>query len=606
MWLSTVFFLIVTFIIIYFSYCLSKSKTGQQLNPIPFFEPDVVYTPLDIRNLLANKCKLPYIFLGNEDVERGIPFRLRSTCRSRFDDVVQLNENGIIQMMPGQSKYLRPFNISCYYQEIFDVEMNRPLMNHLGEAHLIDVRNNSNTIVQFQNFAVSCTKRGEVVYFKPFINFPPKGEASPSKKSIAILLLPNLHHKLFMKTMTKSKKLIANNQFSIFKAAFQNEPMMNDNWKAHFGLNKGLNLLKIAKEHNFETFLSGVDEIRRQLKHDFTRDSSVYKNFVKQFYTADDTEETCRHDGKAMIEDDIEIFERYVTSVKQSDSLSLFFVDASILQLYSIDNALYWALQKLNDKKVFQHTDVVIMSYNNSEGENVDQDAANNFLAIRLSDERISNFPESRNKLEINSNRLISNMHVNALLANLITENIGDSIKFSPIQTLLSANSVCSDVDIDSKHCFCTEILPSSQYSENATSEFLEHVEDALTREIQSTPCVKLLNIDKTPTFFRFSDPKKGDFEAVELIAHIERSTDMMKFDVRKTFKYYKFFEGFHEYDAARAIMPDGTNIAINGYSEIACLFLVKILIFQLMRLMTKKKDWMLYGYFITDQQKSH
>lgn len=70
--------------------------------------------------------------------------------------------------------------------------------------------------VPFYNLAVTCKREGIVEFLKPLVNFAmlPTDNLGDS---VSILYLPSVHHKLFMKTMGRTKKFMQEKEFLFAK-----------------------------------------------------------------------------------------------------------------------------------------------------------------------------------------------------------------------------------------------------------------------------------------------------------------------------------------------------------------------------------------------------
>lgn len=238
-------------------------------------KPEFVYSLIDVRKLLTNACKLPYIFFPNEDDEiYGLLEEAKNPVRSdcvlhEMNKNINLSSDGSLLFKSKPSVDSPTDPIKCTYYK------------HSGlSEQSFEIQKDTPVKVPFYNFAFSCVRNGIVEFLKPFVNFAmiPK---HLNGESVAVIFLPSISHKLFMKKMPKSKKLMRENQFRFAQMMTKKEPIPRNDLFLQLGLTETENVFQKAKEHNFTTFFSGPQLIRDLINLDF--DTVDHKNFLSQF-----------------------------------------------------------------------------------------------------------------------------------------------------------------------------------------------------------------------------------------------------------------------------------------------------------------------------------
>ncbi|EGT55210.1 hypothetical protein CAEBREN_32359, partial [Caenorhabditis brenneri] len=326
--------------------------------------------------------------------------------------------------------------------------------------------------VPYYNFAFSCVRNGIVEFLKPFVNFAKIPKNFPGE-SIAVMFLPSINHKLFMKKMPKSKKFMKDNQFDFAQIMSKKEPRPLQDLLLQLGITSEKNVFQIAKEHNFTTFFSGPQQIRDLINVDF--DTTDHRNFISQFLIDD---RLCLKDGRKLVNDQLEKMSAFLTSTSDNKVFSALFLDEYGTPKSSIDSELNEMFVMLNHSKIFENTTLIVTSYD-------------------LSD------------------KLLSSLHFNHMLNELINPNAKD-LTSSPFVVQPTWRN-CVSEGISEYSCICMNMNLSSEYPEKSEKDFIETLRARFTNEVKKRKCVKAFRIEDYNFFYDYSLNTSKEVRGVEL-----------------------------------------------------------------------------------------
>ncbi|CAI5453057.1 unnamed protein product [Caenorhabditis angaria] len=279
MYVATVVFAIVTALIVYMS--LRVIGIGEaQLEVIKSYQlaykPQYtkVYTHRDIVEMMANSCKIPYIFLDSSDVGDYHAYDFKSQCSKKKDELLVIQHmNGQIQLQDTANEFLGTEDFDCYYQKMGD------------EGTLTELTMFTNYTIPFARFEVICKNYDNIIYRKPFQNLALiiGDEEEPWENntcSITTLHIPRMSYKIFSRTFTESNTFMKRN-FLFFKLLFSGEQLgMETEDQANFKLRR------FATENGYRVYENS--------------DFAEYFDFLKENYKENVTDwevEGCFEDG---------------------------------------------------------------------------------------------------------------------------------------------------------------------------------------------------------------------------------------------------------------------------------------------------------------------
>ncbi|CAO4379608.1 unnamed protein product [Caenorhabditis nigoni] len=513
-------------------------------------KPEFVYSLIEIRELLTNACKLPYIFFPNEDDE---VYELLDENRKPVSDCifnelnksVNLTSDGtlIFKSKPNVDSSTDPINGTS--DQSFEVTRDVPVK------------------VPFYNFALSCIRNGIVEFLKPFVNFaliPKQTEG----ESIAVIFLPTMNHKLFMKKMPKSKNFMRNNKFEFAQIMNKKEPKPLNDLLLQLGLNpETQNVFHKAKEHKFTTFFSGPKLIRDLIEPDF--DTTDHQNFIQQFLV---DERSCLKDGRNLLSDQLEKMSAFLTSTSDSKIFSTLFLDDYGPHKSSIDQELSEMFNSLNDSKIFENTTLIVTSYGLSEKDVETENEKNPLFAVRLSEKFMKNYQEKHYFMKMNFNRLLSSLNFDSMLIELIDPNA--VITTSPFKVQPTWRN-CASEGISATSCVCMNMNLKSNYPEESENNFLNQLRARFAKEVKSKKCVRSFVIEDYSFFYDYALNTKKELRGVELtgFANITGFSGEKTLMLKKMFTFKKDFESFQSFDTARVIVAYEVNIGIASMCDL-------------------------------------
>ncbi|KAF1749886.1 hypothetical protein GCK72_016431 [Caenorhabditis remanei] len=502
----------------------------------------------DTRELLANRCKFPFIFLANYDVEDGIyDVDPEDDCEPNdLNKYVNFSTQGVLTFRSKQetNKTLKPIRCTYYKhsgvsERYFDV----------GSKEIVpDVP----VQVPYYNFVFSCKRDGIVEFVKPFVNFAviPKETAG---ESVAIIYLPSMHHMLFMKKMSRTKLIMQQNNFKFAQTMNMKQPKPFLDLLLQLGISSETSVFQKAKKQNFTTFFSGPQQIRDLIDADY--DTTRHRNFISDYLI---DEHLCLEDGRKLLDDQLEKMESFLESTSGSKFFSVMFLDDYGSQRSMIDYDLSEMLIRLNQKNIFEKTTLIFTTYDLSIKEVTDENTKNPLFAIRLSNNLMKSQPTELYFLHLNSYRYLTTSHSYHLIMNLLEPKTSSDL--SPF-TLKSTERTCQSEEVPDSMCLCMKSVPQPEFPEK---KFLEKLQKEFAEEIQKYKCVLSFEVKNSTEFFQYEN-KNGKIIALELSADASVNGKKGKLDLSltKTFVYDSSLNYFRDFDYARILRDHGVNIAI-------------------------------------------
>ncbi|CAL2045014.1 unnamed protein product [Caenorhabditis brenneri] len=523
-------------------------------------KPEFVYSLIEIRQLLANSCKLPYIFFPNEDDEvYGLTDEnpkkhiVRNDCIfNELNKNINFTSDGTLTFRSNPSVDSLTDPIKCTYykhsglsEQPFEIEKDTPVK------------------VPYYNFAFSCVRNGIVEFLKPFVNFAKIPKNFPGE-SIAVMFLPSINHKLFMKKMPKSKKFMKDNQFDFAQIMSKKEPRPLQDLLLQLGVTSEKNVFQIAKEHNFTTFFSGPQQIRDLIDVDF--DTTDHRNFISQFLIDD---RLCLKDGRKLVNDQLEKMSAFLTSTSDNKVFSALFLDEYGTPKSSIDSELSEMFVMLNYSKIFENTTLIVTSYDLSDKDVSHENDKYPLFAVRFSDKFMTAYKDKLYFLRMNFHRLLSSLHFNHMLNELINPN-AEGLTSSPFVVQPTWRN-CVSEGISEYSCICMNMNLSSEYPDKSEKDFIETLRARFTSEVKKRKCVKAFRIEDYNFFYDYSLNTSKEVRGVELTGFVDikglsgEKTMMLK----KMFTFKKNFESFQSFDTARVIVGHEVNIGIASMCDL-------------------------------------
>ncbi|CAI2354392.1 unnamed protein product [Caenorhabditis sp. 36 PRJEB53466] len=549
MWPTTIIFMVLALLIIAFTIVMSHFA---KFNPLEHavYKPEFAYSVQDTRELLTNACKLPYIFLSNDDVADGRD-DFRNDCMPKsLSKYINFSSNGVLTLKLKQkmgAMEQRKIVFGCSYYK------------HSGVSNIsFEIEDGKPLKVPFYNFAVTCKKDGIVEYLKPLVNFAVIPKEFPGD-SVAILFLPSMNHKFFMKSMVKSKKALLDNRFLFAKMMTMKDTKPFQDLLLQLGIPKEESVFQKAKQMNFTTFFSGPRQIRDLIETDY--DTMDHRNFIFQFLIDDNQ---CLEDGRKFVDDQLERVQHFLSTTNGSKFFSTMFLDDYGQRKRAIDYDLSEVIRSLEREGVFKNTTLIITSYDLSEKELSKEDEKNPLFAVKLSEAFVSLYPRSEGILNMNFNRLMTSPHVSDLILNLLDPNA--TALLSPLSRVQPTLSSCQTFQIPESLCPCMTSNNASEYPSAAEEEFLTEVRGRFLKEIRNSTCLISAKLNNEPIFYKYLSTTKGDVRVVELSAQVITNGTLGKRNVpvKKTFVFEPMFKSFRSFDTARVIINYGVNVGID------------------------------------------
>ncbi|CAA98454.2 ATPase_AAA_core domain-containing protein [Caenorhabditis elegans] len=517
------------------------------------YKPEFVYSLVETRELLTNVCKLPYIFFPNEDEDvfgltpdKSKQHIVRGECKiNELNEKVDLSSDGYLTLRSKNTNDL-PSDIRCTFYK-----------NSGPNEHPIKVEKNVPVKVPFYNFAFACERNGIVEFLKPFVNF-----ASIPKKSnggsIAIIFLPAINHKLFMKKMPLSKHFMQDNQFRFAQFMSKNEPNSMQDLLLQLGISNKINMFRKAKQNNFTTFFSGPQQIRYMIDVDY--DTLDHQNFITQFLIDGNL---CLKNGKKLVNDQLEKIGAFLTSTADSKVFSAMFIDEyDEYRRQSIDQDLKKMLDLLKESNIFENTTLIITSYDLSTKDIENENDKYPMFAFRPSNQFIENNNQKLYFMNMNFNRLLSSTNFNQMLVELINPKEKSS-KSVFIAQPTSRN--CTSEGISENICLCMNMSTSSGYPEKGEKNFLQTLRTRFTQEVKTHKCVRSFELEDYKIFYEYSIGTSKEVRGVELtgFVNIISSRGKKTLLLKKMFTFKPEFASFNSFDTARVVVGYEVNIGI-------------------------------------------
>ncbi|CAL2045079.1 unnamed protein product [Caenorhabditis brenneri] len=539
-------FVFFAFLIIVFTVGVSNRANFNKVVGLDY-KFEYAYSMQDTRELLANHCKFPFIFFANYDVEDGVyEIDPEDDCEpNNLNKYVNLSSKGILTFRSKQetNSSLKP--IRCTYYK------------HSGVSErYFEILPDVPVQVPFYDFALSCKRDGIVEFVKPFVNFAVIPKEVPGE-SVAIILLPSMHHLFFMKKMSRSKDFMLKNKFKFAHMMNMKEPTPFLDLLLQLGISSETSVFQKAKKQNFTTFFSGPQQIRDLIDVDY--DTTDHRNFISDYLI---DENLCLEDGRKLMDDQLEKMELFLETTNDSKFFSVLFLDDYGSQKSLIDYDFSEVLTRLNQKGIFESTTLIITSYDLSINEMTDENSRNPLFAVRLSDNLMKSQPTELYFLHLNFYRFLSTSHSYQLIMNLLEPKTKNDL--SPF-TLKSTSRNCMSEGIPDNMCLCMKPINEPNFPEPLKQKFPENLRKEFAEEIQKYKCVQSFEINNSTEFFEY-DSERGKIIALELTAQatiISKNKTKMDLSLTKTFVYDALLNTFREFDYARIHRDHEVNIII-------------------------------------------
>ncbi|KAF1749975.1 hypothetical protein GCK72_016520 [Caenorhabditis remanei] len=455
-------------------------------------------------------------------------------------------------------KQLRTKRVEQKYQSNFRWNPHVPIQTKYRLTHgFYQIQKDTPVKVSFYNFAFSCVRNGIVEFLKPFVNFAMIPN-NPHPESIAVIFLPSINHKLFMKKMAQSKKFMKDNQFNFAQIMNKKEPKPLNDLLLQLGINSETqNVFRKAKEFNFTTFFSGPQQIRDLIEADF--DTTDHRNFISQFLIDGNF---CLKDGRKLVNDQLEKMSAFLSSTSNSKVFSTLFLDDYGTHKSSIDHDLSEMLTTLNHSRIFENTTLIVTSYDLSDKDVTNENDKYPLFAVRLSDKFMKTYSGKHYFMKMNFNRLLSSLHFNNMLIELINPN--EKLNSTPFIVQPTWRN-CVSEGISEFSCICMNMNLSSGYPEDSEKHFVSTLREKFTKEVKRHKCVKSFEIEDYNFFYDYSINTKNEIRGVELtgFVNITGLSGEKRLMLKKMFTFKRNFESFQSFDTARVIVGHEVNIGI-------------------------------------------
>ncbi|KAJ1363946.1 hypothetical protein KIN20_023913 [Parelaphostrongylus tenuis] len=457
-----------------------------------------------LANIMENECKWPILPSVDMSIYSAISHVRNITCIPTMRPLVSLDEFGyleISQHITDREQFVTA-KITCSYQPLLNNTAGKVM---LGEVTKLDF--NQPNLVKGNQIVVKCHRNSpskEIIYKKAFVNVPyatgpatkPKfTKSDPEYPSMALLVFDPVSPSHFRRSMPRTAKFVADNDFFTFNMHNEMSIDSNPNLMSIFrgGEERPVNqtyLWNVMKDRQCMTYISEevsdfptlLGNVNLEVEHDL-------RPFFE--YTRQTAGERCTPDGQVASYENLDYWKKALLHSRRYCHFSIHYMKTLTRDnsdyLTLLDRALRSSLETLKANALFENTVFVLLSGTGNRRTIGDQpftariEERSPFLSIKLPEKFRRKYHVQDTNIGINVNRLITTSDVGKTLMDIATVNwrrnftLESSTKTGKSYSLLryshSNSRSCKDTDIASDLCLCMHEDTSKAYT-NDTKGF--------------------------------------------------------------------------------------------------------------------------------------